>query len=256
MRIVRYATPRGAAWGLLENGMVRATTGTPFLDLQPAEEVDTLGDVQLLAPVVPSTVMCVGRNYQEHAEELGNRVPAEPLLFLKPAASIVGPGAAIVLPAISERVDHEAELVVVIGRTASHIDATDAMDFIGGYTCGNDVTARDLQKNDPGGQWTRGKGFDSFCPIGPWIETDFDPRDVRVTCTVDGDLRQDGRTSQLIFAIPDLIAHISSFTRLERGDVIMTGTPAGVGRLQDGERVRVSVEGLGALDNRVVEQAA
>lgn len=252
MRIVRYVTPTGPAWGVIDGDVVRATTGSPFVDLEAGDPVGGLEELELLAPVTPRTVMGVGRNYAEHAAELGNEVPGAPLLFLKPAAAIVGPDAPIVLPPISERVDYEGELVVVIGGTASHVDEADAMDVIGGYTCGNDVTARDLQKGDPGGQWTRGKGFDSFAPMGPWIETDLDPTDVRVTLMLDDELRQDGRTSQLIFTIPALIAYISSFTRLERGDVIMTGTPAGVGPLHAGQHVEVTIEGIGSLRNPVV----
>lgn len=252
MRIVRYVTPTGPAWGVLDGDVVRATTGSPFVDLQAGDAVGGLEELELLAPVAPTTVMCVGRNYAEHAAELGNEVPAAPLLFLKPAAAIVGPDAPIVLPTVSERVDHEGELVVVIGRTATHVDEAEAMDVIGGYTCGNDVSARDLQKGDPGGQWTRAKGFDSFAPMGPWIETELDPSDVRVTVTVDEELRQDGRTSQLIFTIPALIAYISAFTRLERGDVIMTGTPAGVGPIEAGQHVEVAIEGIGRLRNPVV----
>jgi 2-keto-4-pentenoate hydratase/2-oxohepta-3-ene-1,7-dioic acid hydratase in catechol pathway len=252
MRIVRYATPSGPAWGVCDGDVVRSATGRPFVDLEPGAPVGALADVDLLAPVTPSTVMCVGRNYAAHAEELGNEVPVAPLLFLKPPAAIVGPDAPIVLPSVAERVDHEAELVVVIGRTASQVDEAAAMDVVGGYTCGNDVTARDLQKSDPGGQWTRGKGFDTFAPMGPWIETELDPSALRVTCTVDDERRQDGRTDQFIFTIPTLIAHISSFTRLQPGDVIMTGTPAGVGPLTAGQQVTVTVEGIGALRNPVV----
>ncbi len=252
MRIVRRPTPTGPAWGVVDGDVVLATTGRPFVDLEPTVPVGRLDELALLAPVTPSTVMCVGRNYAAHAAELGNAVPAAPLLFLKPPAAIIGPDAPIVRPHDAGRVDHEAELVVVIGRTAWRVDAADAMDVVGGYTCGNDVTARELQRSDPGGQWTRAKGFDTFAPMGPWIETELDPSALRITCAVDDDPRQDARTDQLLVDIPTLIAHISAFTRLEPGDVIMTGTPAGVGPLQAGQRVTVTIEGIGSLTNPVV----
>jgi 2-keto-4-pentenoate hydratase/2-oxohepta-3-ene-1,7-dioic acid hydratase in catechol pathway len=199
-------------------------------------------------------VICVGRNYREHAAEFDNPVPDEPLLFMKPPSSIIGPGAQIHYPSLSKRVDPEAELVLVIGREAHRVPAGRAMEVIGGYTCGNDVTARDIQKSD--GQWTRGKGFDTFCPIGPWIETDLDPSDLRVACSVDGEVRQDGRTRDLIFPVPFLIEYISRFTRLVPGDLIMTGTPEGVAPIEVGQTVVVDVEGVGRLANRVVEEPA
>jgi 2-keto-4-pentenoate hydratase/2-oxohepta-3-ene-1,7-dioic acid hydratase in catechol pathway len=202
--------------------------------------------------VVPSKIVCVGRNYREHAAEFSNPVPEEPLLFLKPPSAIVGPGDDVIYPALSRRLDHEAELVVVIGRTAHRVGSAEAWPVVGGYTSGNDVTARDIQKSD--GQWTRGKGFHTFCPLGPWVETDFDPSDVRVACTVDGETRQDGRTSAMIFDIPYLIEYISRFTRLEPGDVIMTGTPEGVGPVDVGNTMTVEVEGLGSLTNRVIPE--
>jgi 2-keto-4-pentenoate hydratase/2-oxohepta-3-ene-1,7-dioic acid hydratase in catechol pathway len=253
LKIVRYANGGRPAWGVLEDQEVRAATGEPFVDLAPGEVVGSLDEVRLLAPVVPTKVMCVGRNYKEHAAEFGNPVPEQPLLFLKPPSSIVGPGDDVVYPEPSKRVDHEAELIVVIGRTADRVSRADAMSVVGGYTCGNDVTARDIQKSD--GQWTRGKGFHTFCPLGPWVETDYDPSDVRVAGSVNGDVRQDGRTRDMIFDIPYLIEYISAFTRLEVGDVIMTGTPEGVGPVEVGDTMTVEVEGLGALSNPVVAEA-
>jgi 2-keto-4-pentenoate hydratase/2-oxohepta-3-ene-1,7-dioic acid hydratase in catechol pathway len=256
MRIVRYTGPRGPAWGILEDDdRVRAATGTPFVDLVAGDhDLGPVDRLELLAPATPSKVVCVGRNFRAHAAELGNEVPDEPLIFLKPPSSVIGPAAAIHYPGISQRVDPEAELVLVIGREAHRVAAADAMDHIGGYTCGNDVTARDIQKSD--GQWTRGKGFDTFCPMGPWIETDLDPSDVRVTCVVDGELRQDGRTRDLIFPIPHLVEYISRFTRLLPGDVVMTGTPEGVAPMAVGSRVTVEIEGIGALTNPVVAEPA
>jgi 2-keto-4-pentenoate hydratase/2-oxohepta-3-ene-1,7-dioic acid hydratase in catechol pathway len=196
--------------------------------------------------------MCVGRNYRSHAEEFGNKVPDEPLLFLKPPASIVGPQAEVVYPRIAGRLDPEAELVLVIGRQARNVAEADAWDYIGGYTCGNDFTARDIQKSD--GQWTRGKGFDTFCPVGPWVETEFDPTSVTVTCTVDGERRQNGNTKDLIFSIPFLIGYITRFTTLEPGDIVLSGTPEGVRQVQPGNTVTVEVEGLGPLSNSVVAE--
>jgi 2-keto-4-pentenoate hydratase/2-oxohepta-3-ene-1,7-dioic acid hydratase in catechol pathway len=253
VKIVRYQTEDRAAWGTLDDGVVLAAQGTPFVDLvSTSDVVGPVDEVRLLAPVTPSTVLCVGRNYRSHAEEFGNKVPDEPLLFLKPPAAVVGPGARVVYPALSQRVDPEAELVLVIGRTARNVAAADAWDVIGGYTCGNDVTARDIQKSD--GQWTRGKGFDTFCPIGPWVETDYDPADVAVSCTVDGERRQDGRTKDLIFPIPYLIEYITRFTTLRPGDVILSGTPEGVRPVEPGNTVTVEVEGLGSLTNTVVSE--
>jgi len=254
MRIVRYLGADGPAWGVGEGDRVLATTGTPFVDLVVGEEVGRLAALTLLAPVTPSKVICVGRNYREHAAEFNNPVPEEPLLFMKPPSSIIGPGAEIQYPSLSKRVDPEAELVIVIGREAHRVPADRAMEVIGGYTCGNDVTARDIQKSD--GQWTRGKGFHTFCPIGPWIETELDPSDLRVTCTVNGELRQDGRTSELIFPIPYLIEYISRFTQLLPGDIVMTGTPEGVAPMDVGSTVTVEVEGIGVLENRLVAEPA
>jgi 2-keto-4-pentenoate hydratase/2-oxohepta-3-ene-1,7-dioic acid hydratase in catechol pathway len=253
MRIVRYLDGTRPEWGVLDDDRdIRRAMGSPFVDLEPGEKVGSLDETRLLAPVVPSKVVCVGRNYREHAAEFSNPVPEEPLLFLKPPSAIVGPGDDVIYPALSQRVDHEAELVVVIGRTAHRVGSAEAWPVVGGYTSGNDVTARDIQKSD--GQWTRGKGFNTFCPLGPWVETDFDPSDVRVSCTVDGETRQDGRTSAMIFDIPYLIEYISRFTRLEPGDAIMTGTPEGVASVEVGNTMTVEVEGLGSLVNRVVAE--
>jgi 2-keto-4-pentenoate hydratase/2-oxohepta-3-ene-1,7-dioic acid hydratase in catechol pathway len=254
-RSFRYQTTGPPSWGVLSDGTVLVAEGTPFVDLRSTgRPVGAFDEVTLLAPVTPHTVLCVGRNYRSHAEEFGNKVPDEPLLFLKPPASVIGPGDEVVYPRISGRLDHEAELVLVIGKQARSVAEDDAWDVIGGYTCGNDVTARDIQKSD--GQWTRGNGFDTFCPIGPWVETEYDPTDVGVSCIVDGERRQDGRTEDLIFPIPFLIEYITRFTTLEPGDVILSGTPDGVRPVQPGNTITVEVEGLGALSNRVVAEAA
>ncbi|MEO7294819.1 MAG: fumarylacetoacetate hydrolase family protein [Candidatus Limnocylindria bacterium] len=255
MRIVRYRVGRDrAAWGLVRADDRVCALEDPFAAGPEGADVGGLSELSLLAPATPSVVVCVGRNYREHAAEFDNPVPDEPLLFLKPSASIIGPGAEIHYPALSKRVDPEAELALVIGRETHRVPAERAMEFIGGYTCANDMTARDIQKSDA--QWTRGKGFDTFCPLGPWIETELDPGDLRVTCTVDGEVRQDGRTRDLIFPIPYLIEYISRFMRLLPGDVILTGTPEGVTPMEVGQTVVVEVEGLGRLENRLVEEPA
>ncbi len=253
--MIRYRAADGPAWGAVDaDDRVRGIGSDPFAPEAGGADVGALSDLALLAPAAPSKIICVGRNYRAHAEEFGSPVPDEPLLFMKPPSSIVGPGADVHYPALSERVDPEAELVLVIGRAAHRVPADRAMEVIGGYTCGNDVTARDLQKSN--GQWTRGKGFDTFCPIGPWIETELDPSDVRVTCTVDGERRQDGRTRDMIFPIPYLIEYISRFTRLLPGDLVMTGTPDGVEPMRIGQTVAVEVEGIGTLENRLVAEPA
>lgn len=198
-------------------------------------------------------IYCVGRNYAAHAKELGNEVPAEPLLFLKPPSSVVGPGGVVLLPRESARVEHEAELGVVIGQRIRRASRAAAQAAIFGYTCVCDVTARDLQKKD--GQWSRAKGFDTFCPVGPWIETSLDPRDLAVRCSVGGVLRQDGRTAQMVFDVVTLVAYVSQAMTLEPGDLVVTGTPEGVGPLVHGDAVEVAVEGIGALAFSVATEA-
>jgi 2-keto-4-pentenoate hydratase/2-oxohepta-3-ene-1,7-dioic acid hydratase in catechol pathway len=222
-----------------------------YRPVQFTGERHSLVDVRLLAPVIPrSKVIGIGKNYADHAAEMGGEAPEEPLMFLKPNTSVIGPQDAIVLPRQSELVHHEAELAVVIGRICKDVPRERVGEVIFGYTAANDVTARDLQKKD--GQWARAKGFDTFCPLGPWIQTDLDPADVAVTCTVNGDLRQAGRTAQLIHDVPGLVAYASAAMTLLPGDVILTGTPAGVGPIKDGDEVSVAVEGIGTLTNRVV----
>ncbi len=211
-----------------------------------------LAEVRLLPPCYPTKIVCVGRNYREHAAELGNVVPAEPLIFLKPPSALLAHGDAIVYPELSQRVDHEGELGVVIGRRARRIRAAEADEYILGYTCVNDVTARDLQKKD--GQWTRGKGFDTFCPVGPWIvpraEVRFDELQVRTF--VDNEKRQDASVREMIFPVGVILEYMTQFMTLEPGDLVATGTPSGVGPLEPGSVVRVVIEGIGALENRVV----
>jgi 2-keto-4-pentenoate hydratase/2-oxohepta-3-ene-1,7-dioic acid hydratase in catechol pathway len=207
--------------------------------------------VTLLAPVLPTKVICVGKNYQDHADEMGGDLPDEPLIFMKPATSVIGTNANVVHPRISSEVHHEAELAVVISRPARHVMAEDASRYIFGYTAANDVTARDLQRKD--GQWTRAKGFDTFCPLGPAIETELDPLErLAVICRVNGEVRQAGFTSDMVFGVAEIIAFVTAFTTLLPGDVILTGTPSGVGQVVPGDLMEVEVDGVGILANRVV----
>ncbi|PSK63939.1 Ureidoglycolate lyase [Micromonospora sp. MH33] len=233
--------------------------GHPFGQIQFSGARWALSDVRLLSPILPSKVVCVGRNYAEHAAEHGSEVPKEPLLFLKPSTSVIGPRDAIRLPVFSKQVEHEAELAVVIGAPgARRADRAAAERAIFGYTCANDVTARDLQRSD--GQWTRAKGFDSFCPIGPWITTGLDVTDLEVRCEVgrnpeEMEVRQLGRTKDMVFDVPALVSYISHVMTLLPGDVVLTGTPAGVSPLTDGDTVTVRIEGIGELTNPVVPVA-
>lgn len=228
--------------------------GHPFGQIQFTGQRWALPDVRLLSPILPSKVVCVGRNYAAHAAELGNEVPSAPLLFLKPSTAVIGPADAIRLPVESHQVEHEAELAIVIGATgARDVGKERALDTVLGYTCANDVTARDLQKADV--QFTRAKGYDSFCPLGPWIETTLDPADLGVRCEVDGELRQDGRTKDFIFDVATVISYVSHIMTLLPGDVILTGTPAGVGPITPGQKVSVSIDGIGTLTNPVISRA-
>jgi len=251
VRIVRCKVDGKITYATLAGERLLALKGnTPFGDASPSdEELGALGDVELLAPCEPTKIVAIGRNYVAHAQEHGADVPAYPLIFLKPASAVIGPDAPIWLPPQSEQVEHESELAVIIGREASRVDAEQALDYVLGYTCGNDVTARDLQRKD--GQWSRAKGFDTFCPLGPWIETELDPGDLEVTCRVNGEVRQTGRISQLVFDIPYLVSYISHIMTLMPGDVIMSGTPAGVSPIHAGDVVDVEIEGLGVLRNPV-----
>jgi 2-keto-4-pentenoate hydratase/2-oxohepta-3-ene-1,7-dioic acid hydratase in catechol pathway len=251
VRLVRFRHGDRIATGTLEGEFVRPLQGTFFENPLPTGEEVPLSTVKLLAPVLPSKVVCVGRNYVEHAQEMGDDVPEEPIIFLKPSTSVIGPGDPIAYPRISEQVEHEGELGVVIARLARRVSAEQAGNYILGFTCGNDVTARDLQRKD--GQWTRGKGFDGFCPLGPWIETILDPSDLALECRVNGEIRQSARTSQLTFGPNELVEFITQVMTLLPGDVILTGTPAGVGPIKPGDRVEVEVEGIGVLENEVVQ---
>ena len=251
MRIIRYSEQPGdePQWGWVDDGKIGGLSASPFEPFRRNAARKRLDKVQLLAPVQPGKIICVGRNYAAHAAEHDAEVPALPLIFLKPPSAVIGPGETILLPPQSEQVEHEAELALVIGRRGRWISRGEALSHVLGYTIGNDVTARDLQRSDQ--QWTRGKGFDTFCPLGPWIETELDPADALITCSVSGQMRQMASTRDMIFSIPHLVAFISSVMTLEPGDVIMTGTPAGVGPLLDGDEVTTEIEGIGSLSNRV-----
>ena len=258
-RIVRFVhaqTGPSPRYGVLEDdGHVAVIDPHPFTRFQPSGERVPVEGLHLLAPVIPSKVVCVGKNYVDHAAEMGGEVPDEPLLFLKPSSSVIGPGEPIRIPSdLTTDVHHEAEVAVVIGKLLQRVTPAQAMDGILGYTAANDVTARDLQQRES--QWFRGKGFDSFCPLGPAIATGLDAGDLRVRCWVDDELRQDGTTADLVFGIADLIAEVSQVVTLLPSDVILTGTPAGVGPIAPGQRVRVEVEGIGVLDNPVVDRQA
>ena len=263
MRIARFSIDGQVSFGVVEgpgddpaNLSVAVIDGHPFGTPALSGARHALADVRLLAPVLPSKVVCIGKNYADHVAELAaiglgdSAPPASPVVFLKPSTSVIGPGDAIVLPRDSNHVDHEAELAIVIGRLCRDVPRERAFDAIAGYTCANDVTARDHQQAD--GQWTRGKSHDTFCPIGPWIETELDVTDLSVRCEVDGQVRQDGSTFDLLHDIPAIIEWVTAFMTLLPGDVILTGTPAGVGPLVAGQSVSVTVQGLGTLTNPVV----
>jgi 2-keto-4-pentenoate hydratase/2-oxohepta-3-ene-1,7-dioic acid hydratase in catechol pathway len=256
VRIARFTTGGDPEYGVVEGEdgaeFVATIEGDPlYRAIQYSGARHKLADVRLLAPVIPrSKVVGIGKNYAEHAAEMGSEAPSEPLLFLKPNTSVIGPGDAIAYPKQSREVHHEGELAVVIGRICRDVLPERVPEVVFGYTVGNDVTARDLQRSD--GQWARAKGFDSFCPLGPWIETDLDVSDLAVTTTLNGELKQAGRTAQLVHSVPALISYISAAMTLLPGDVVLTGTPAGVGPMNPGDEVAVTVEGIGTLTNQVI----
>ena len=262
MRIARFAKGEGVAYGVVEQAgesgpaeTIAELYGHPF-GVDPAGVRFTgqrypLAEVRLLAPVLPSKVVAVGKNYADHIREMGGGPAEEPVLFLKPSTSVTGPGDRIAYPVkLTDRVDYEGELAVIIGRLCRDVPKERAEEVIFGYTCANDVTARDLQLRD--GQWTRAKGFDTFCPLGPWMETGTDPSDLGITTTVNGDVRQHARTSELLWDVPALVEYVSSVMTLLPGDVLLTGTPEGVGPLTDGDEVAVTIESIGTLTNKVV----
>lgn len=251
MRIVRFRSRSRAplTWGWVDDDHVGLIDGSPFQEFRREKASLPLTSVELGPPVQPGKIICIGRNYPAHAAEHGAEVPSLPLVFLKPPSAVIGPGAAILLPPQSSRVEHEAELAVVIGEGGRWLHAEDAGRHVFGYTAANDVTARDLQESD--GQWSRAKGFDTFCPLGPWIDTDISTADLLITCSVNGQMRQMGSTRDMVFPVRQLVAYISSILTLEPGDVLLTGTPSGVGPLTPGDEVTVDIDGLGRLTNPV-----
>lgn len=256
MRIARFTPPKEVSasplFGVVTGSEIEILAGDPlYSGITRTGEKVALDAVKLLAPVIPrSKVVCVGKNYADHAKEMDSAVPEQPVIFIKPNTSVIGPDDAIIWPAMSKKVDHEAELAIVIGKICKDVPKERVNDVIFGYTIGNDVTARDLQKVD--GQWSRAKGFDTFCPLGPWIETELDPSDLAISAEVDGQVRQNDRTSSMIFDIPTIINFITQVYTLLPGDVILTGTPAGVGLIPVGSTVSITVEGIGTLSNRAV----
>ncbi len=258
MRIIRFSAPEKLGVGtdplfgvLNDQDAILVLRGDPiYSGIVPAEKSLKLSDVKLLAPVIPrSKVVCIGKNYADHAAEMDSEVPSEPIIFIKPNTSVIGPNELIIWPRMSERVDYEAELAIVIGRICKEVPASKAKDVIYGYTLANDVTARDLQKKD--GQWSRAKGFDTFCPLGPWIETEFIPGDQKITSTLNGEVKQSSMLSEMIFKVPQIIEFVTNVMTLLPGDVILTGTPAGIGPMPSGASITVAIDGLGVLTNKV-----
>jgi len=252
MKIIRYEAESTIKWGVIEGDAVREMEGDPFGHFHLTSKTTRMQEVKLLAPCLPSKIVALGLNYRDHAEEMKIALPKEPLLFLKPSTSVIGPGEAIVYPKMSKRVDYEAELGVVIGKAAKGISEERAGEYILGYTCLNDVTARDLQPQN--GQWTTAKGFDTFAPIGPWIVTDIDPHHLDVASYLNGERRQHSNTKNLIFGPRQLVSFISRVMTLLPGDVIATGTPSGIGPMAVGDKIEVVIEGIGTLNNVVVAE--
>jgi len=251
MKIVRFTTDQKVEYGILNGAVIQGIEGTPFGELRRSGRQYSLAEVKLLPPCSPSKIIALGLNYHSHAEELKLSLPAEPLLFMKPPTAVIGPEDNIVYPDSSEQVDYEGELGIVIKRQAYRVPLEKALDYVLGYTCFNDVTARDLQRKDK--QWTRAKGFDTFAAIGPCIETELDPGNADIETYLNGELRQQVNTSDLIFPVPRVISFISHIMTLMPGDVIATGTPSGIGPMRPGDTVEVKIEGIGTLKNYVVE---
>ena len=249
MRVVRVFTGEDVRYGLADAASITLISDEPFAAWETEDVIPMVG-AHLLPPAMPTKIVCVGINYRTHALEMGHELPVEPLIFLKPPTAMNAPDGEIHLPPGVGRIDYEGELAVVMGRRAHRISADEAAAHILGYTCANDVTARDLQKRD--GQWARAKGFDGFCPLGPWVETDVDPSDLGIETRVNGELRQSSRTSDMIFDVPTLVSFISHVMTLLPGDIVLTGTPSGIGELHAGDVVEVRIEGIGSLNSKVV----
>ncbi|WP_329040866.1 fumarylacetoacetate hydrolase family protein [Streptomyces sp. NBC_00178] len=257
MRIARFSIDGNVAFGAVEGDspdslVLDIIKGIPYADFELSGTKVPLKKVRLLPPVLPNKVVAIGRNYAEHAAEMGNEVPDVPVTFFKPTTSVIGSGDAIEYPSFSDELHYEAELAVVIGRMCREVPRERVKDVVLGYTCANDVTARDVQRRES--QWARAKGFDTACPLGPWVETDVDPGNLAIQATVNGEQRQLGRTSDMIRSVEDLVVHITEAMTLLPGDVILTGTPAGVGPLHVGDEVAVTIEGIGTLTNKVIKR--
>lgn len=251
MKIVRIKAGDDIVYGVADAEGVVVYKGSPFVAWEPTEAVVPWPSVSLLSPVIPTKILCVGKNYEDHVDEMGGEIPEEPVIFMKPATAVIGQNAAVIHPRISKEVHHEAELAVVISRPARNINAEDASRYIFGYTAANDVTARDLQMKDA--QWTRAKGFDTFCPLGPAIETELDPLErLAVICRVNGEVRQAGFTSDMIFGVAEILEYITAFTTLLPGDLVLTGTPAGASKVEPGDVMEIEIDGIGTLTNRLV----
>lgn len=251
MKIVRMKAGDDIVYGVADAEGVVVYKGSPFVAWEPTETVVPWPSVSLLSPVIPTKILCVGKNYEDHVDEMGGEIPEEPVIFMKPATAVIGQNAAVIHPRISKEVHHEAELAVVISRPARNINAEDASRYIFGYTAANDVTARDLQMKDA--QWTRAKGFDTFCPLGPAIETELDPLErLAVICRVNGEVRQAGFTSDMIFGVAEILEYITAFTTLLPGDLVLTGTPAGASKVEPGDVMEIEIDGIGTLTNRLV----
>jgi 2-keto-4-pentenoate hydratase/2-oxohepta-3-ene-1,7-dioic acid hydratase in catechol pathway len=249
MRVVRVFAGEDVRYGLADAGSITLISDEPFAAWE-TDDVISMAGARLMPPAMPTKIVCVGVNYRTHANEMGHELPTEPLMFLKPPTAMNAPGGEIHLPPDVGRVDYEGELAVVMGRRAHRVAPEDALTFVLGYTCANDVTARELQKRD--GQWARAKGFDGFCPLGPWVETDVDPSDLLIETYLNGEVVQSARTSDMIFDVPTLISFISHVMTLLPGDIVLTGTPSGIGELHAGDVVEVRIEGIGGLTSRVV----
>jgi 2-keto-4-pentenoate hydratase/2-oxohepta-3-ene-1,7-dioic acid hydratase in catechol pathway len=245
----RFRVNQKNLYGIVEEDRILALEGSPFEEIKRSGEVFRIDQIQLLAPCEPSKVVCVGLNYADHAQELNLELPQVPILFMKPSSTVIGPMEPIIYPPMSQQVDYEAELAVIIGKVTKRVSVMEVRDHVFGYTCGNDVTARDLQRQD--GQWTRAKSFDSFCPLGPWIRDDFDPREAEIKLWVNDEIKQNSNTRQMVFAIDYLISFISQIMTLLPGDVILTGTPFGVGPVKPGDIISIEIQGLGRLTNQV-----
>lgn len=249
MKIIRFLHEGLECYGIIEGLQVRIAAGSPFDELRPTDEMLPFAGLKLLSPCLPGKALCIGLNYRDHAVEFGLPIPTTPVVFIKPSTAVIAQSDTIERPAMSQRVDYEAELVAVIGKKAKNVSAEMAGEYILGYTCGNDVTARDLQPKE--GQWTIAKSFDTFLPLGPWIETEIDPSALEIRALLNGEVKQSSNTSNLIFPVPELVAFLSSVMTLEPGDIIMTGTPSGISPMKSGDEIVVEIEGIGSLVNHV-----